>query len=481
MTLTGDTMSSVARVAAAGAARRRRERRYRSFWRHELMAVKMATLTACHHSAQKKPAVTHAATQADLTHGEVTSAPAVTYAAPAPVFGFVAPSPAVTDAAPTPVVGCVAPTPAVTYEAPAPVVGFDAPAPAVTYAAPAPVFEYVTPAPVLGFIAPAPAGSFVAPSQQLRPAYTDDAAVVVSASQVVGSLPHGKVFAAPVFHQVHHVPLAEGGIPENLVEIPVVVARRPPPLVDVRPSSCAQRHIMEDLGELAPSVQLLDLPVPQMVENVTDTLLRILDFPIAEQVIAVPTVSCASCPSRSRVPEPQSADQLVEVPTVLTPTRIALQIAEQIVDTPVPRAHDHGSLPGQSSSSRRERCPRSGCCFAWGRTVCGTGCRRCSPCVTSSERIAGAWVFRSHRSASTVMGSSRLNSLQLSLGLKMATSSMLRRCLRRKRRRRKTTTTTTSSMGRCLVFLRGSYLYGCAGGSLPGTAGKGGGVCLLTL
>ena len=71
MTLTGDTMSSVARDAAAGAARRRRERRYRSFW---LMAVKMATLTACHHSAQKKPAATHAATQTDVTHGEVTSA-----------------------------------------------------------------------------------------------------------------------------------------------------------------------------------------------------------------------------------------------------------------------------------------------------------------------------------------------------------------------------------------------------------------------
>ena len=348
MTLTGDT-SSVARVAAAGAARRRRERRYRSFWRHELLAVKMATLTACHHSAQKKPAVTHAATQAGLTHGEVTSAPAVSYAAPAPLVGFVAPAPAVTDAAPTPVVvsvapapagtdaaptpvvGYVAPTPAVTYEAPAPVVGSDAPAPAVTYAAPAPVidfvaaapsvtfaapapvigyvatapsvsfsapapvFEYVTPAPVFGFIAPAPAGSFVAPSQQLRPAYTDDAAVVVSASQVVGSLPHGKVFAAPVFHQVHQEQLAGGEIPENF---PVVVARRPPPLVDVRPSSCAQRHILEDLGELVPSVQLLDLPVPQIVENVTDTLLRILDFPIAEQVIAVPTVSCASCPSR---------------------------------------------------------------------------------------------------------------------------------------------------------------------------------------
>ena len=45
-------------------------------------------------------------------------------------------------------------------------------------------------------------------------------------------------------------------------------------------------------------------------------------------------------PSRFRVPEPQSAEQLVEVPTVLTPTRIALQIAEQIVDTPVDEDED---------------------------------------------------------------------------------------------------------------------------------------------
>ena len=306
------------------------------------------------------PAVTYAAPAP--VDGYVAHAPAVTDAAPTPVVGYVAPAPAGTDAAPTPVVGYVAPTSAVTYEAPAPVVGYDAPATAVTYAAPAPVidfvatapsvtfsapapvFEYVTPAPVFGFIAPA-----VAPSQQLRPAYTDDAAVVVPASQVVGSLPHGKVFSAPMFHQVHQEQVAGGEIPENF---PVVVARRPPPLVDVRPSSCVQRHIMEDLGELAPSVQLLDLPVPQMVENVTDTLLRILDFPIAEQVIAVPTVSCASCPSRSRVPEPQSADQLVEVPTVLSPTRIALQIAEQIVDTSVPLGRARGSLPVQSSAAQ---------------------------------------------------------------------------------------------------------------------------------
>ena len=107
---------------------------------------------------------------------------------------------------------------------------------------------------------------------------------------------------------------------------------------------------MEDLGSVCPFVQILDLPVPQML-NVTDTLLRILDFPIAEQVIVVRMISCSSCPSRSRVPEPQSAEQLVEVPTVLSPTRITLQIAEQIVETPVPGGRGQGFLPEQSSTA----------------------------------------------------------------------------------------------------------------------------------
>ena len=227
-------------------------------------------------------------------------------------------------------------------------------------------------------------------------------AVDGSASQDVGSLPLGDVFAAPVFNQVHQEQLAGGDahslppeeltVPvyspvhqeqfsagettENIAYFPVVqehvlvqtfprlvgssppvdeftahVAMRPLPLVEVQPSERAQRHIVEDLGELAPSVQTLDLPVLQLVDYVAEAL-RLLDRPIAEQVIAVPTVSCASCPSRSRVPEPQSADQLVEVPTVLSPTRIALQIAEQIVDTSVPRGRARGSLPEQSSAAQ---------------------------------------------------------------------------------------------------------------------------------
>ena len=65
----------------------------------------------------------------------------------------------------------------------------------------------------------------------------------------------------------------------------------------------------------------------------------------------MPKISCSLCLSRSRVPEPQSAEQLVEVPTVLSPSRIALQIAEQIVGIPAPRGRLQGFLPEQSSTA----------------------------------------------------------------------------------------------------------------------------------
>ena len=202
--------------------------------------------------------------------------------------------------------------------------------------------------------------------------------IVQDISRVAHSLPPVEEFTEPVHNPAHQEQFSAGARTENIPYFPVVqeqvlvqaiprlvgssppvneftayVAVRPLPLVEVQPSERAQRHAVEGLGEFAPMVQILDAPVPQMVDYVAQDF-RLLDRPIAEQVITVPTVSCASCPSRSRVPEPQSADQLVEVPTVLSPTRIALQIAEQTVATPVPRGHVHGSLPGQSSSSRRE-------------------------------------------------------------------------------------------------------------------------------
>ena len=103
-----------------------------------------------------------------------------------------------------------------------------------------------------------------------------------------------------------------------------------------------ERHFVDDLGELAPLVQILDLPVPRLVDNVVDAL-RIPERPMAVQVIEVPKILIDVSPARSLVPEPQTAEQLVEVPTVLSPTRINLQIAEQIVDTPVPRRIEFNS------------------------------------------------------------------------------------------------------------------------------------------
>ena len=313
--------------ATPTSARRRRERRIRSFFRHEQVAIKMAVVTAQHHSAQRCCTI---ATQT------VDSPSVIEYVAPAP---------------------------AVTYAAPAPVVGYVSSAPSVTFAAPASVFEYVAPAPVFEYIAPEPAVSFVAPSQQLRPAYTASgvnlhASVEVSASQVVGSLPLGEVFAAPVFHHVHHEQRAGGDMTEIFANFPVVqeqgvvgflplveeftayVARRPSPLVEVWPSVRVQRHVVEQLADIAPMVQILDSPEPQMVAQLLEVF-RLLDTQLPdEQVIFVPKISCSPCPSRSRVPEPQSAERLVEVPTVLTPTRIALQVAEQIVDTPLEEDED---------------------------------------------------------------------------------------------------------------------------------------------
>ena len=124
---------------------------------------------------------------------------------------------------------------------------------------------------------------------------------------------------------------------------------RPALLVEVQPQGHVKRHFAEHMAELAPLVQILDAPVPQLVDNVMDAF-RFLDLPMTEQVIEVPRISCPPCPFRSRIPVPQTAEQLVDVPTVLSPTRISLQVAEQIINTPVQHVRvDGGGLQGSLS------------------------------------------------------------------------------------------------------------------------------------
>ena len=108
------------------------------------------------------------------------------------------------------------------------------------------------------------------------------------------------------------------------------------------------RHTVGQIVVAVPLVPLLDDPVPQTVGTVLE-FFRSLDLPVDEQVIAVPKISF-DCVSQHLVERrlPQIVEQLVEVPTVLTPTRIALQIAEQIVGIPVPRGC--GAASSRSSS-----------------------------------------------------------------------------------------------------------------------------------
>ena len=92
---------------------------------------------------------------------------------------------------------------------------------------------------------------------------------------------------------------------------------RPTGLVEPQgPQERVQRHAVEQLADFAPMVQILDVPVPQMVDQLVD-ILKLLDTAIPEQVIAVPKIPQDSIPHRA-VFEPQLAEQLVEVLTPVT-------------------------------------------------------------------------------------------------------------------------------------------------------------------
>ena len=70
---------------------------------------------------------------------------------------------------------------------------------------------------------------------------------------------------------VQAIPRFVGAFPP-VEEFTAYVARRPSPLVEVRPSVRAQRHAVEGLAEFAPSVHILDVPVPQMEDPFVDNL-----------------------------------------------------------------------------------------------------------------------------------------------------------------------------------------------------------------
>ena len=123
---------------------------------------------------------------------------------------------------------------------------------------------------------------------------------------------------------------------------------------------------MEQMADVAPMVPILDALVPQMVDqfaelqNLEKDVLdagRLVDryFQVPELVIEVPKFIIEDVPMRTSVPEPQLAEQLVEVPTVFSYSSLQRSV-EQHVDIPVPGGGGpssglQGFSPGQSSTA----------------------------------------------------------------------------------------------------------------------------------
>ena len=83
-------------------------------------------------------------------------------------------------------------------------------------------------------------------------------------------------------------------------------------------------------------VKVLDTPVPQLGDRVVELLQKIDAPALVEQVIAVPKISLDRVPQRSMCRRSRRAEQLVEVPTIVSYSSLQQRTAKQTVDIPVP-------------------------------------------------------------------------------------------------------------------------------------------------
>ena len=126
---------------------------------------------------------------------------------------------------------------------------------------------------------------------------------------------------------------------------------------DAPPQGRILRHVVGHL-----SVPSLDVPVPQMVDQLPDIELFFAALsPDPEQVIEVPKILPLDVPMRAALRVTQLVEQLVEVPKTVSYSSL-LRTVEQLVDIPVPGGGGpssglHGFLPRQRStpSPSRER------------------------------------------------------------------------------------------------------------------------------
>ena len=79
-----------------------------------------------------------------------------------------------------------------------------------------------------------------------------------------------------------------------------------PTLVEVRPLPGVQRHTALHIVDILPYVQILDVPMPQLGNQVVEFMQK-LDTETSVQVIEAPKLSHDSIPQRSAVCRPQNS------------------------------------------------------------------------------------------------------------------------------------------------------------------------------
>ena len=120
----------------------------------------------------------------------------------------------------------------------------------------------------------------------------------------------------------------------------------PPGARPDRPQERVQRRTVGRII-LAP---MLDVPVPLMEEQLLVHAFAPHDIHVTKQVIEVPKILIDELSVRTPVREPQLAEQLVEVPTIISFSPLQ-RIKEQNVDIPVHGGGLQGSRPGTGFNS----------------------------------------------------------------------------------------------------------------------------------
>ena len=157
------------------------------------------------------------------------------------------------------------------------------------------------------------------------------------------------------------------------------------------PQERVLRRTVQQIVDAVPSVPILDDPAPRMVEQLPDVM-HFFDTLTRDpvQVIEVSKILLDDVPMRTAVRVTQLAEQMGEVPSIVSLIEVIRQPVEQLVDSPVPRGRvpgPQGFLPGQSYSLTAEQIvdnpvPRLG------DGGCLQGLHRAQSSTAFSEQIA---------------------------------------------------------------------------------------------